>query len=83
MQSHSARRVLTINTGSSSVKAALYDMDDRESKVLSATVERIGLPDSHMRVADSRAITMFDHQGEGLMIARHAAQLIRGNPAIH
>lgn len=71
MQSHNASRVLTINTGSSSLKAALYDMGDRESPILSTTVERIGLPASRMRVTDSRATTMLDHQGE--LPDQHAA----------
>ena len=46
-------------------------MGDRESLVLSAAVERIGSSASHMRVTDSRATTLFDHQDE--LPNQHAA----------
>jgi acetate kinase len=44
------RRILTINTGSSSLKAGLYRADD-ERLDLSAVVEPIGQDDSRLRIA--------------------------------
>ncbi len=38
-------RVLAINTGSSALKAALYEMAMDERLLVAARVERIGLPD--------------------------------------
>ncbi|MCA9860926.1 MAG: hypothetical protein KC438_14450, partial [Thermomicrobiales bacterium] len=34
--------VLTVNTGSSSLKAAIYDANDLETRYLTALVEHIG-----------------------------------------
>ena len=41
------KRVLTISTGSSSLKVALYEMGREETRLLTAEVERIGLPIMH------------------------------------
>jgi acetate kinase len=43
-------RVLTINTGSSSLKAGLYAMGAREDLLLSARIEEIGRPESRVRL---------------------------------
>jgi len=54
-------RVLTVNTGSSSLKAAVYLMGgEREARVLSAQAERIGLPDSRFRVVDAQDRVLAD-----------------------
>ena len=42
-------KVLVLNCGSSSIKYALYDMDDR-SVVTSGGIEKIGLPDSFIKI---------------------------------
>ncbi len=61
-------RVLTINGGSSSIKFALFETGDSLCRILEGGIERIGLPDSTLRVkgvdqADnfSRMVTAPDH----------------------
>jgi acetate kinase len=55
----SARNILTINTGSSSVKAGLYQANHAGPALrISMLAERIGLPDARFRV--------FDHDGQHL-----------------
>lgn len=51
--------ILTINTGSSSLKAALYGLRGEEAR-LAASIERIGLKDSRMRVTDGAGSTLVD-----------------------
>lgn len=45
--------ILIINTGSSSLKAALYDAGRGMSLRLDAEVERVGRPDARIRIADT------------------------------
>lgn len=56
--------VLAINTGSSSLKAALYQMNEKQSLVLSLDVSRIGSSGSRMRVTDAGGATLFDRNAE-------------------
>ena len=53
-----SRRVLAINSGSSSLKAAVYQLGSAEVRVLSVEASRIGLPGSRLRVvgADERVV---------------------------
>jgi acetate kinase len=60
-----ARRVLTINVGSSSLKAVLYRIETAETVELRATAERIGRPDACLRIADA----------QGRMVHRHSDPL--------
>ena len=55
-----ARRLLTINTGSSSLKAALYRLreDTTETPELRAEASRIGGRGGSMRLADDRGETL-------------------------
>jgi acetate kinase len=53
-------RILTINAGSSSLKAALYDMDRVERLMLACQVERIGQSGSQMRIVDGDGVTLLD-----------------------
>lgn len=48
------KRILTINSGSSSLKTALFLMDKKETMELSARIERIGLSGSHFQVRDGK-----------------------------
>ena len=48
----SNKRILTINGGSSSIKFALFEITGSLQRVLSGTIERIGLPDAILRVND-------------------------------
>ncbi len=57
-------RILTINAGSSSLKAALYDMDGAERLAFAAQVERIGRSGSRMRIVDDRAVTLLDRHAD-------------------
>jgi len=61
-------RTLTINGGSSSVTLALFETGDSLQRILKGAIERIGLPDSSLRLkgvdqADdvSRLVTAPDH----------------------
>ena len=80
-------RVLTINSGSSSLKFSLYRMGQTETRVLSGTLERIGLQGGQFRVRDpangkasrcERRLT-YDHIG-GDGYAWHQGLLLKGNP---
>jgi acetate kinase len=52
--------LLTINTGSSSLKAAVYTVGDQEQLLLTAQVERIGLPSSHLAITDAAGRLLLD-----------------------
>ena len=54
MASQQTRRLLTINVGSSSLKAVEYRLGATEAVELRATAERIGRPDSRLRIADAQ-----------------------------
>jgi acetate kinase len=64
MTSGDSMRLLTINTGSSSLKAALYHMDEAERRDLSAVVERIGLPGSRLHIADAGGTVLVERGGD-------------------
>jgi len=53
-------QILTINAGSSSLKAALYDMDRTERLTLAGQVERIGQAGSQIRIVDGDGVTLLD-----------------------
>jgi acetate kinase len=55
-------RLLTINSGSSSIKAALYDMGPPETRLLSASVERISLAGSRMSITDGSGAPLLERQ---------------------
>ena len=57
-------RILTMNRGSATLKATLYELDRGPNLVLSLDVDRAGESGSHIRIADSRRSTLFDHQFE-------------------
>ncbi len=70
------RHLLTVNTGSSSLKAALYRLGDKESekesRELFVEAERIGLPHSLLRFQDVRGGTFEEQRAE---LPDHAAAL--------
>jgi acetate kinase len=53
-------QILTINSGSSSVKVALYRMERAETLTLSGSVERIGLKGSSFRLVNDRDESVAD-----------------------
>jgi acetate kinase len=53
-------RILTINSGSSSVKIGLYEMDETERLILSGSLERIGLRAGIYRIYDSNDQPLID-----------------------
>jgi acetate kinase len=69
-----ARRLLTINTGSSSLKAALYRLreDTMESPELRVEASRIGGRGGSLRFADDRGETLDEHRED---LPDHAAAL--------
>src|SRR5215217_4271309 len=70
------RHLLTVNTGSSSLKAALYRLGDKESekesRELFVEAERIGLPHSLLRFQHVRGGTFEEQRAE---LPDHAAAL--------
>ncbi|MEO6809413.1 MAG: acetate/propionate family kinase [Isosphaeraceae bacterium] len=64
MFNQAARRILTINTGSSSLKVALYETGREETLILSGEVERIGAPGGRFRLSDADAATLIDQEGD-------------------
>jgi acetate kinase len=67
------RRILTINTGSSSLKAALYDLGNEERLSIQALVERIGLSESNVRISDASGATLLEEQRD---LPNHTAALL-------
>ncbi len=58
------QRILTINTGSSSLKAALYEMGEQVLPKLSAEVSRLGVHDSRLQVTDANGATLLDQHND-------------------
>ncbi|MDR3557193.1 MAG: acetate/propionate family kinase [Syntrophobacteraceae bacterium] len=56
--------ILCINSGSSSMKFALYRMDDCEELVVEGAVERIGLPGGWLWIKDSRGSRLCDNHDD-------------------
>jgi len=57
---HAIARLLTINTGSSSLKAALYNLGDYDRPAFSAKIERIGGEGGRLKVLDDRGGALAD-----------------------
>jgi acetate kinase len=64
--------LLTINTGSSSLKAALYAPDRWQQRELGVQVERIGGAGSRLRITNAHGATVWEAQRE---LADHEAAL--------
>ncbi|MBI2806683.1 MAG: hypothetical protein HYX68_17025 [Planctomycetes bacterium] len=58
------QRILTINTGSSSLKIALYEGGQEETRMLSGHVERIGVPGGRLRLTDANGASLIDQGGD-------------------
>ncbi len=56
------QNVLTINTGSSSLKATLYEMGEPMSLRLSVEVSRLGIHDSRMQITDAGGALLLDQR---------------------
>src|SRR5689334_7835962 len=91
MTSQQELRLLTINVGSSSLKAVLFRLGLSETVEIRATAERIGHPNSRLRVADAqgndllqRAEPLVDHSValEALLSWLRAQRLDEGLGAI-
>ena len=57
-------RALTINSGSSSLKAASYEIGEKEALILVVEVDRVGIPGSRMRITDAHGTTLLDRQSD-------------------
>jgi len=66
----SQKQILTINTGSSSLRIDCYCFGSEETLVFSAEAERIGLPDARLQIIDANGTRLMEQQ-DGL--ADHAA----------
>jgi acetate kinase len=69
---HRQCRILAINSGSSSLKVSLYDIDTTEQVLLAAEVRRIGIPGGRIRATDAQGKTLLD---QPVNLADHAAAL--------
>jgi len=52
--------ILVINCGSSSVKFALFGVEPSLSRFWSGSVDRIGIPDTHLHVVDGKGSTVIE-----------------------
>ena len=64
MNTAEVKRILTINSGSSSLKCSLYQMGKSEALVLSGAIERIGLRGGHFQIRDVSGKNMIDQQND-------------------
>jgi acetate kinase len=58
MATQQTTRLLTINVGSSSLKAVLYRLDPAESVEVRVAAERIGIPNSRLRLTDAQGAVL-------------------------
>jgi acetate kinase len=72
MTTQHAQRLLTINTGSSSLKAALYAMGPAATRGHTFLAERIGRAGGRVRVTDADGAAVLDQPGD---LPDHAAAL--------
>ncbi len=56
--------LLTINPGSSSLKAGLFEAEGAGRQTLAAEAERIALPGSRLRATDSTGVVLFDDRAD-------------------
>jgi acetate kinase len=54
------KRVLTMNRGSATLKAALYDAGNHDDLLLSMTVEQAGVSSSSLKIADPNGTSLFE-----------------------
>jgi acetate kinase len=57
------RRILTINTGSSSLKAGVYSLGASETLILAARAERIGHSEGQLQITDTQGVPLLDQHG--------------------
>src|SRR5262245_32460364 len=57
------RRILTINTGSSSLKAGVYSLGASETLMLAARAERIGHSEGRLQITDTHGAPLLDQHG--------------------
>jgi acetate kinase len=72
MLHQTVQRILTINTGSSSLKVALFEIGRGETRILSGEIERIGVPEGRVHVTDANGATLIDQRNH---LADHGAAL--------
>ncbi len=65
-------RVLSINSGSSSLKAALYELGEEEARRLSLSASRIGRTGGRVRILDELGACLVDREAD---LADHGAAL--------
>jgi acetate kinase len=58
MLSQNIQRILIVNTGSSSLKISLFEVNPAETRILSGHAERIGTPGGEWSLADARGATL-------------------------
>jgi len=66
--------ILTLNSGSSSLKFALFTASGQPRRLWSGAIDRIGLPDAHFQLSDARRTVVIDEPGQ---FVSHDAALSR------
>ena len=85
MANRKPSRIFTVNSGSSSIKFSLYEMDEAETRVLSGRIEGIGLQSGAFHVDDRLGRRILDkplklpNHAEAL---REAVDYLQGEPSI-
>lgn len=64
MNGSASRRILTVNSGSSSMKFALYEMAAKEREMAEGAVERIGLPGGRLWLKDAAGNRIVDRNAD-------------------
>jgi acetate kinase len=80
MPNQTVRRILTINTGSSSLKVALYEAGREEARILSGEVGRIGVPGDQFCLTDVRGATLIDQEVRHVRHRVPASQRLNRHP---
>ncbi len=85
MTSRKSDRIFTVNSGSSSIKISLYEMEETETRILSGGIEGIGLQSGAFHVDDRLGKRILE---KPLKLPNHAAALrevgdyLQGEPSI-
>ena len=66
--------ILTLNSGSSSLKFALFTASGQPRRLWSGAIDRIGLPNAHFQLSDARRTVVIDEPGQ---FVSHDAALSR------
>lgn len=85
MNPSTAGRILTMNRGSSTLKAAIYEADSQNRLVLSMNVDRADSSSTQIAIKDARGKSLFDSRIEKTLAQEadnHGSAATASNPAL-